>query len=308
MKQLNRVVVTGATGFLGSHIAELLTEEGYEVYGTKRCSSNLSLCSSFSHKINWIDADKENWMFSLEEISPNIIIHSMWIGVDAANRNDKNQQLQNCILTEKLLGLSNKLKISKFIGLGSQAEYGKFFGKITEESPLLPESAYGVAKNMCANMTRIFCEENNIKWFWLRLFPLFGERESEKWLIPSIIKAILTQNAMDFTLGEQKYAYLYVKDFAKAVLEVVKTNACSGIYNVSSSNPLPLKKIITDIRDKINPSFQLNFGKLPYRQGQSMHIEGNVSKFEKWIAKIPSSNFDENLDQTIAYYKKLYNE
>ncbi|MDL2296773.1 NAD(P)-dependent oxidoreductase [Bacteroidales bacterium OttesenSCG-928-B11] len=305
---MKKIFITGATGFLGSHIVDALLLEGYTIYATRRAASDLSRCDLFFDKIRWVDIDKETWADSIGEIVPDVIIHSMWIGVDAGNRSDWSQQIKNIELTEKLLEVAAKVKIGKFIGLGSQAEYGNFSCKIKEDALTMPDSAYGVVKKMCSDMTRIICEENNVKWFWLRLFPLFGEKESEKWLIPSVIKSIMTKDSMDFTLGEQKYAYLYVKDFAQAIVDVVKTDGSSGVYNLSSSNPMPLREVITKIRDLINPSFQLNFGKLPYRQGQSMHIEGDVSNFENSISKIPSSDFDEKLRQTIDYYKAIYDE
>ena len=302
MEQNNRILITGATGFLGVHIAEMLIANGYEVFATKRTTSNLDNCISFVDKIEWIDIENINWEKVLAEISPEIIIHSMWIGVDAMNRDDWKQQIQNITLTENLLSAAAKASVKKIIGLGSQAEYGNFSKKISENAKLIPTSAYGVIKNTCADMTRVYCESNEIKWYWLRLFPLFGEKESSKWLIPSVIRSIQTQKSMDFTAGEQRYAYLYVKDFAQTILTLIKSSGASGVYNISSSNPQPLKNIITEIRDILNPSFQLNFGALPYRNGQSMHIEGDVSKFEKMIGAVYTSDFQENLKRTIDYY------
>ncbi|MHB9141274.1 MAG: NAD-dependent epimerase/dehydratase family protein [Paludibacter sp.] len=296
--------MTGATGFLGSHIAENLLSHGFELIVAIREKSTLDNCQSFYNSVTWVNTDTDFWINKVIESKPDIIVHAAWNGVSATNREDWKSQLTNIDFMWQLMKIARESNVRKFISLGSQAEYGQFEGKISEDYPLNPTSSYGAIKLAVLEMLKVFCNENEIKWYWLRVFSVFGERENEHWLIPSVIKKMLSDgNEMNFTLGEQKYAYLYVADFAKSISNVVMKDAPSGIYNLSSDNPIRLKELLKAVRDIVNPNFDLRFGVIPYRLNQSMHIEGDSTKFNQAFGQIDSSNFKIKLEHVINSYK-----
>lgn len=298
------VLLTGATGFLGAHIAaQLLEKHGCKLIALKRRSSDVWRCKEFVHKIIWIDLDDDDWQQQVAGHSVKIIIHSAWSGVAAGDRLAWTSQLGNLNLLMQLLELGKSIGIEKFIGLGSQAEYGTFSGVINEEAPANPNTAYGTIKHMASQLVRNFCADVGISWYWLRLFPLFGEQEDANWLLPSVIKNIANGKPMDLTPGMQRYAYLYVKDFAAMLMTIADAeNAPSGIFNISSSQPVTLKHLLEKIRDSINPSVSLNFGALPYRSYQTMHMEGNMSKFRQVFGEPVIGSFDQNIANTVAYF------
>jgi len=300
-----KILLTGATGFLGSHIAENLLAYNFELILTKRENSSLSNCQSFISNVKWVDTDSDSWIESVIEFNPTIIIHAAWNGVSSSSRDDWKNQLSNIDFMYSLLKIAESCKINKFISLGSQAEYGQIEGKITEDYPVNPTSSYGAVKLATLELLKSFCTDKNIDWYWLRVFSVFGERENERWLIPSMIKKMLSESTeMDFTLGEQKYAYLYVADFSAAIKKVVLNKAPSGIYNLSADNALCLKDVLIMIRDMVKPSFILNFGTLPYRPNQSMLIEGDASKFNQTFGTIDASDFSIKLEQVVNSYRK----
>lgn len=304
-----RILLTGATGFLGSHIAESLLTDKYEILALKRTISKYDNLS-FTHSVLWVDIDTLGWEKRVVEFSPSIIIHTAWIGVSSEGRDNWNDQLENIDFMTQLLELARLCGNCKFISLGSQAEYGNFSGKIDETYPVNPTNAYGFVKVSAQRMLQSFCEIHNICWYWLRVFSVFGERESDKWLIPNVIKAILQgEEKIDCTFGQQRYSYLYVKDFAEAVKKIVKSDGnYSGIYNISSNHPIKLRTLLEMIKEKTNPNFQLNYGALPYRSGQSMHMEGDASKFQSQFGDIVLSDFENKLEKTINYYKEQNHE
>lgn len=306
---MKTILLTGATGFIGSHIAETLSNAGYKLLLTKRTSSDLWRCASFIEKAKWTNIDDDD---SFEKdvcnFTPEVIINCAWDGVSAKNRNIWFIQINNLLLQQRLLELAEKTGVKKIIGIGSQAEYGNFNGKIDENYPTNPDSSYGAAKLAAYIILKAFCEENNLKWYWFRVFSCFGERESENWLIPTTIKNILSNTEMDLTQGEQQYSYLYIKDLATLISNAVESNADSGIYNIASDNLRSLKSILLKIKDYINPDFKMNFGAIPYRKNQSM-INGSINtKAQQAFGQFETSNFDDVLKQTIEFYKKFYNE
>lgn len=302
-----RILLTGATGFLGSHIAEALLEQRAELMITQRRSSSVENCISFIDNVQIIYSDVPNWISQACSFCPDIIVHSAWAGVFSTNRDNWNQQLSNVDVMNHLLYIAQKCKVSKFVALGSQAEYGNFNGIISEEENLSPVTYYGYVKTFISRMLSSFCNLHGIDWFWLRVFSVYGERESDKWLIPGLIKSMLThQDGIDLTPGEQKYAYLYVKDLALAVAKVCFQSGPQGIYNISSSTSIELRKLIEHLRDALSPSFELRFGALPYRLDQSMLIEGDTSKFVKAFGSFEVTSLKVGLERVIHYYKKQY--
>ena len=300
---MTKILLTGATGFLGSHIAESLTDNGFELFALKRENSDCWRCEEFYDKIKWIIIDNESlWKDEVIKSGASVIVHSAWLGVEAQDRDNLEIQVQNLEFIHSLLEISKKLRVKKFISLGSQAEYGCTNVEVDECTATNPITAYGVTKIASLGMIESYCSENNIQWIWMRLFSIFGEKEGKSWLIPNLISKMKVNSSIDFTIGEQKYAYLYVKDFVEIIIRTINMNVDSGIYNVSSNQVLPLKDVIQKIGNIVNPEFKLNFGVLPYRNNQSMHIQGNMTKLFKQIGVFQFSNFDEAINKTNNYY------
>jgi nucleoside-diphosphate-sugar epimerase len=299
------ILITGITGFLGSHIAENLVSNGIQVIGLKRKDSDVWRCEGFKDKIIWVDIDEKGFFKEeLEKQSFDVIIHGAWIGVESNSRDNWNEQSKNIPFLVSLLDVAKTVGVKKFIFLGSQAEYGNINGKINEDHRANALNAYGSIKLACLEIVKTFCETNTINWIWLRLFSLFGEKENQNWLIPSLITSMLTTEQMDFTPGEQKYAYLYVKDYALIMKKIITMPVESGVYNISSNQTRTIKSLVENIRDYINPEFILNFGALNYRNNQSMHMEGDILKLCSQIGEVEFTDFNEALHNSLNYYIK----
>jgi nucleoside-diphosphate-sugar epimerase len=306
---MKKILITGVTGFLGSHIVEHFVEENYHIMGLKRSTSSISKCAGFFDKLSWLNVDEIDWKQKAISFKPDFIVHVAWTGVNSNERNDWGIQIQNIDLLYSILQIAKEVKIKKIIGFGSQAEYGYLSAVVDENYPTNPVTAYGAIKLACSELMKLFCESNGIDWYWLRLFSFFGEREDDSWLIPSVVKKMMTDTSMNLTLGEQRYAYLYVKDLADAIENIIEYSSKSGIYNLSSDKAISLKTLLNMIKNIVNQNFELNFGALPYRVNQSMLIEGDITKFNSEICKIDTSRFEEKLIKTIEYYRiKFKNE
>ena len=300
---MTKILITGASGFIGSHIVENLISGDFQIMALKRTTTDCWRCSSFNDQIVWIDIDSEGaWKNYIVNFKPTIIIHAAWIGVEAGERDDLSMQVKNINFLVELLKIAKGLRLDKFIVLGSQAEYGVLNGKVSEEEIVSPVTAYASVKIASMHICKTFCEQNNIAWIWIRVFSVFGERESENWLIPSIIKKMKTAMEVDLTAGNQKYAYLYVQDFAGIIKKICMQVFPSGVYNISADKTISLKQLISAIKNKLNSSSSLNWGILPYRVNQSMHIEGDITKLISQIGPCQFTDLSVALDKTIKYY------
>ena len=302
------ILLTGISGFLGSAIAERLSVK-YTVIGLVRKNSDLWRLSEIDqNNIKLIDIESRDLEAELIKLKPNILIHSAWDGVAAANREDWISQTKTVVFTTSLLLLAKTIGIKKIIGLGSQAEYGDFEGNIDENYLPRPLSAYGASKLATMHIAQSFCNINYIEFIWLRLFPLYGEREDQNWFIPMVIQNALQNKSIDLTGCEQKYGYLHIADFAKAIEQVViNVPDASGIYNLSSNVSIQLKSIVELIVKKTKTTGRFNFGALPYRSNQVMYMEGNSNKFYTTFNFSVTNNLEENINNLIKYYQSKNN-
>lgn len=299
-----KVFLTGATGFIGAYLLRELLCQGHELICMKRITSDLSHLGADASKVLWTNIS-DDWQAVFRVFHPDAVFNLAWDGVSSADRIIWSKQVSNIILQQQLLDISAECGVKKFIGIGSQSEYGDFEGVIDETFPTNPKTAYAAAKIACLDLMKTFCEIHHIEWYWFRLFPLFGPGESDRWLIPSLIKAMCTQESMDLTAGEQRLPYLYVGESAKAIASPLNTQGKCGIYNVCADNPKPLKALVTMIRDKVTPTFRLNFGALPYRYGQSMLMASHTDKLTKNLYSLDTTTFDTHLQETINYYLSI---
>ena len=298
------ILLTGATGFLGSQIAGVLVNNDIQLVALKRKNSDCYRCNSFINKIDWVDIDAEGyWKEKVINLRPTYIIHCAWIGVEAHERDDIKTQVQNISFLTDLLEISGIMKLTQFISLGSQAEYGILNSKVSENSIVKPVSSYGAVKVASQQILKTFCNSNKTKWIWLRLFSFIGENENDNWLIPSLIDKIINGEVMDMTPGEQKYSYMFVNDFALIILKIINSNIQSGIYNVSGDEIISLKELVILIGKKLNFSPKINLGALPYRINQSMHIEGDTTALKNQIGNYKLTSINDTLDMVLGHYK-----
>ena len=302
-----RILVTGATGFIGSNIVKTLLEEGNKIIATHRTSSSFEKCIMFKEKIHWINTDESNWKEQIKAISIDQLIHVAWGGISAENRKNWELQLHNFLMSKEYFDLAHECEFKKVIAFGSQAEYGIYDFPVDENTLPIPNDAYAAVKLLTANYMRSKFNESIIEWYWIRIFSVFGEGENHDWLIPKTILTLLKNDPINLTSCEQKYNYLYIMDFADQLLAVIHSRENkSGIYNICDSESISLKALLIKITDFLGVSQNLlKFGALPYRYRQNMLIAGDNSKFRYNFSFDKDSliGLTNGLQKTIEFHK-----
>jgi nucleoside-diphosphate-sugar epimerase len=301
-----RVVLTGATGFIGSYVAEALVSQGYEVVALRRAQSNAWRVAAVADKLTWVSTDEHNWPQQLQVLQPEYLVHAAWLGVGVEQRDDWQSQLSNLTFTMQLLQAVNQAALKKVVVLGSQAEYGAFEGRIDEDYPALPTVAYGAVKVATLQLVRAFCESHSLEWQWLRVFAVFGPREDAHWFVSFVAANLLRQHSPDLTACEQRYDYLFAPDLARAIVQTLAVSpGKSGIYNIGSNRATRLRELVDALVRLTESAVEVNYGALPYRPGQVMHMEGNSDKFEHVFGPIRQTPLAEALAASVEYVKQL---
>jgi nucleoside-diphosphate-sugar epimerase len=296
----NTIVITGVNGFIGANIAMHFLTGGYKVIGLVRSTSNLSRCAAFIENaaftlLHYEDVKLAEQLMAQTDL---VLIHTAWQGVTAQERMDWSIQFKNLELGFKLLQLAKECSFTTVIGLGSQAEYGSFEGRVDENYPCNPNTAYGLNKHLLSQLWGRFCEESNMQWYWLRLFSVYGLLEDEHWFITNLITRLQKNEDIALTAGEQQYDYLFVEDLAKNIEALINTGGASGIYNLSANQSIQLKAVAGMVKELIPSTGELLFGKIPYRENQIMHMEGNSEKFKTQFG-LKAENMQLNISKMI---------
>lgn len=294
-----RVFITGATGFLGYHIARICLAKGHDVVCLHRPASVNPFSDTESSRITWVTEDEARNRIGL--LRPEVLIHAAWGGVSAQGRNDATVQQANIDLTQRIMKLYPYRQI---IMLGSQDEYGRIDREIDEQQPACPLSEYAKAKVACCNMLEEYATTVKAEWQWIRIFSIYGEGQQSCWLIPSVIdKCLSGESVMETTPGEQIYSYLYCNDFAEAIAACIGQTGKSGIYNLSSSHPIALKDLFNLIKKLTKAPISFS-ATLPYRENQSMVILGNCHKFVNAFGTFEHTSLEEGLTHVIREHRQ----
>jgi nucleoside-diphosphate-sugar epimerase len=301
-----RVLVTGATGFLGAHLLRRLSGEDVTVAILVRPQSDRwrirDLCKNFVEIVGDLRYPQDITK-AVKVFSPDIVIHLAWSGVLNLYRNDL-LQLDNISYSMSLLRIAYEAGCRTWIGLGSQAEYGPLNMRITEDSPTQPSTLYGAAKLCTYLLSKYLCAHFNMRFVWLRLFSAYGPMDDPGWMIPSLILTLLRGERPALTEGVQRWDYLYVTDVADAIFLTMITPNALGVFNLGSGKTYSIRSIAEQIRDLIDPDLPLGFGEIPYRPDQVMHLEADISRLRQATGWTPQINLQEGLRQTVEWFKE----
>jgi nucleoside-diphosphate-sugar epimerase len=303
-----KILVTGATGFIGSNIVKELFNLGHEIYATHRTSSSFQKVIALKSKVNWINTDSKNWKETIKASKIDQLIHVAWGGIEAGDRNNWDLQIKNFSLSKDYFDLAKECGFSKVIGFGSQAEYGLYDLPSSELTLPKPNDAYGAVKLMTYNYLRSIFLDSETAWYWIRVYSVFGDGENPQWLIPSVISTLLKKEDLRLTECEQEYNYLHIEDFVNYFIAIVEDDQNqSGVYNICNKQTIILKDLLNKIAEILQVSSRyLKFGVIPYRNPQSMFISGTNSKFMNYFPKYQEleNNLTDGLIKTIRLYKK----
>lgn len=297
-----RIFVTGATGFLGSYVAEDLLEQGHDIAVLLRPGSKPWRLAAILDRLTVIEGTLDDLVAleaELRSFAPDAVVHMAWRGVGNSERNSKDQA-RNIADTVELVDLAADAGATIFVGAGSQAEYGPYDRAIAESDVPHPTTQYGIAKLASGLMAERHCAARGLRFAWLRIFSAYGPKDGESWLIPSLIRTLRAGGHMALTGCEQRWGFLHARDAAAAVRIVLTSPRVHGIYNLGSPDAPQLRKTAQQLRDLIGRG-ELGFGEVPYRPDQVMELAADVTRLGA-LGWRPAIGLDQGLRETIAWH------
>lgn len=299
-----RVLVTGASGFVGAAVVRALVQRQRQVAVVLRHGSITRRIAPWLGQLTVVRGDLSDLQACANQVqrfAPQAVVHAAWEGVKGADRNSPTQP-RNVSSSVALYDLARSAGARYFLGLGSQAEYGPMSGRICEDAAPRPRNVYGAAKLATALLLERLADAQGVAFGWLRLFSSYGPDDDPSWMIPYLIRQLLQGQRPALTACEQVWDYIHIDDVAEAVVAALDHSA-TGIFNLGSGVGRPLRDTVTAIRDRIDPQLPLGFGDLPYGQSQVMHLEADISALRAATGWQPRVPLEAGLASTVDWHK-----
>jgi nucleoside-diphosphate-sugar epimerase len=276
-----KILVTGASGFVGRHVIVELLKQDHEIIATTR---NKKITGEGRVKYVFIDLDKielsENYFSVFGQ--PDLLIHLAWQGLP--NYKSLFHFEQNLMSQYHFLKNMVENGLQKLVITGTCFEYGIKEGCLSEEMITDPKNSYGLAKDTLRKFLFELQKKVNFDCKWIRLFYMYGEGQNTNSLF-SQLQSALDSHEEEFKMsgGEQERDYLPVAKVAEYIVAITLQSEVSGIINCCSGKPIKIKHLVEDYLKKTNQKIKLDLGYYPYPDYEAMSFWGDDSKLKKII-------------------------
>jgi len=314
MTNSKTILITGATGFVGSCLMHNFINGNREVHIIKRKQSNIwrikdILNRALIHNVDIIDS--VNLEKLIKNIKPDIIFHTATYG-GYPSQKDINKIIQaNIIGTVNLVNACSKVGFDIFVNTGSSSEYGLKFKPMLETDLLEPVNDYGVAKAAATLFCQAKAKSEKLPIATLRLFSPYGYYEEPTRLVPSVIRSCLLGENPKVSLPNSVRDFIFIEDVIDAYMNVIETPDIGGqIFNVGYGQQYAVGDVVNKIIKFTGNKVKPEWGSIPKRPNEATIWQANIFKSKDILNWEPRYSIDEGLKKTVKWFEKntsLYN-
>lgn len=291
---MKKILITGASGFIGSSCLNLLKTKDFEVHAlSSKIRNNNEGNNIYWHKVNL--TSHEEIKHIIEKVKPESLLHLAW---DLSKDKYLNSENFTWVKTGiDLLRVFHEAGGKRCVISGTCAEYDWNNSELysEESTSLIPNSPYGLCKHASYLLTKSYCEQNNLSYSWARIFFAYGPGQNSKSLIPSIIDGFNKDTEIEILHSDLIRDYIFVDDIADALVALVE-NRLEGSINISSGSPISLKEIVLKIAQYFNKEHLVKFESKP---ADFDFVVGDNSRLLNDMKWKPKNSLDEGLRKTI---------
>lgn len=312
-----RALITGITGFVGSHLAEYLLKEGIEIYGTIRWRSKADNIEHIRNKIKLIEADMRDG-YSLEravkESKPDYVFHlASQSFVPMSWRAPADTIETNVIGTIHLFEAIRKLEVAPRVHVaGSSEEYGMAYPDelpIKETNPLRPLSPYGVSKVAQDKLSYQYHKSYGLKIVVTRAFNHTGPRRGEVFIASNFAKQVA-----EIEKGKEPITYVGnlnaqrdfsdVRDIVRAYWLALQKGEFGEVYNICSEKTRTMQEILDLLLSMTNKNIEVKQDPSRMRPSDVEILQGDCSKFKQQTGWEPRIPFEKTLEDLLNYWRE----
>jgi nucleoside-diphosphate-sugar epimerase len=286
-------MVTGAGGFVGRHVTEILTRGSYEVHAVSSSGSHSSHGCTW-HRADLLDPRQREILVS--DVKPDTLLHLAWHAKPPTYWNAP----ENVEWLTASLDLFAQNGGTRVVGAGSCAEYEWRHGYCTEGlTPLRAATLYGATKAACGNVLEAYSRETGLSAAWGRLFFIFGPHDSPLRLVPSLVLALASGRPARCNAGSHVRDFLHVADAAAALVALLQSPV-TGAVNIGSGSPLRVGAIALQIAATLGRPDLLTI-----EDGPPEHalVSANIARLRDEVGWRPGVEPTARFEETIRWWR-----
>jgi nucleoside-diphosphate-sugar epimerase len=259
----DRILITGATGFVGRQIGKALASKNVCLRCVVRKGKENQLSDFESAEIVTTEdlfAEKSDW-WTYQCRGIDTIIHAAWYA-------EPGKYLHSDLNSNCLKGSLNlaqgaiKAGVRRFVGIGTCFEYNLSAGVLSADTPLQPTTPYAGSKAALYFGLDHWLQSHSVQFVWCRLFYLYGESEDPRRLVPYLRSKLVRGEPAELTRGDQIRDFLEVSEAGRMIVDVALSNQ-KGAVNICSGIPITVRQLAERIADEYGRRDLLNFGARP---------------------------------------------
>lgn len=278
-----KVLVTGATGFVGRHLVDALLGRGYQVRAVAR-NVEAAEAMPWIGRVEFIAVDIHSETLDIAALVQGIdvLAHLAWPGLP--NYQALFHIEHNLMADYRFIKAAVEAGVAQVLVTGTCFEYGMQNGPLDEETTPQPSNSYALAKNTL----RVFLEQlqhtHPFNLQWVRLFYLYGEGQAPGSLLAALDRAIdASEPVFNMSGGEQLRDYLPVEKAANYLVRIMTQRDFSGVVNCCSGQPIAVRFLVEQRLLLRGASMHLNLGHYPYPSHEAMAFWGSADRLQQLI-------------------------
>ncbi|MFQ5812944.1 MAG: NAD-dependent epimerase/dehydratase family protein [Anaerolineae bacterium] len=301
-----RVLVTGATGFIGSHLAERLVAERAEVTLAVEPGASKANVASILDKVRVREVDlREGQMVRqlVQECQPSRVYHLAAVGVTEPGIDPALAVQVNVMGTLNLLEALSETDCDCFINTGTCYEYGHHTPPMREDQMVDPINTYATSKSAAWLFCHMYHRTHGYPIVTVRPFTVYGPRQSTRALIPQTILSALRGEDFEMTGGEQTRDFTYVDDVVEGYVRAsLSKKAIGQTINLGTGEERPIKDVVLKVLELMGNPVRPLIGALPYRPREIWRLCSDNSKARELLGWQPQVSLEDGLRKTIEWY------
>lgn len=285
VRELGRVAVTGASGFVGRRLVAYLKQLGpCEVNAWSRPGVDL--------------LDPVSLQNAASRDHPDTIFHLAAKGVSAAGAHDAEVIAGNLAMTQNLMAGAGEG--TRIVLAGSMSEYGRA-GRLSELDRCVPRTAYGIAKLVSGLFAAAYADRKAQSVVIARLFGVYGPGEAPQRLFPSLVAALEHGERIDLSDGLQRRDFIHVDDVCAGLCAIAASASIDDPFvNLGTGHAVLLRDVVEWIAEAVGaPASLVNFGARPRSAGDEDLLEADMARYAAMIGEPPPQRLHPGLSTSL---------